>query len=204
MLDLFFKQLAQTSWVEWLGMVAGITGVWQSIKERHTAWPLFIICYCCYVYISFKGGLHAFMGMNIVFIAISLYGWRKWTRPSSQSKTQLPVSHTPKAIWPWLLALLVLGTAGIGYLLHSLGEANMPYLDAFATSCGLIAQWMLSRKHIENWLWWIASDLVYLSWFVMNSSIPSMILFTVFIGLAIKGWRDWKKGLISAATAPAV
>jgi len=80
MINAILTQFAQTSWVEWLGMVAGISGVWLSIKEKIAAWPLFITCYGCYVYISYSHGLHAFMGMNIAFIAISLYGFWKWAR----------------------------------------------------------------------------------------------------------------------------
>lgn len=204
MLDLFLKQLAATSWVEWLGMIAGIAGVWQSIKERQMAWPLFIICYCCYVYISFKFGLHAFMGMNLAFIGISCYGWFKWARASQQDNNEtLPISNMPKAHWKWVLLFIAASTLGIGWLLQSQSEANIPYLDAFATSCGFTAQWMLSRKYIENWRCWILSDLIYLGLFAMNRSIPSMILFIMFIGLAIKGWRDWQRGVTTSQSEAA-
>ena len=202
MLDLFLEQLVQTSWVEWLGMFTGIIGVWLSIKQKNAAWLLFIACYCCYIYISFQFAMHAFMGMNIVFIGISLYGLFKWTRPQNKNRLkQLPVSATPKKLWPIIIVLLLAGTFGIGYLLQALGEASLPYLDAFATSCGFIAQWMLSRKHVENWLLWIVSDIVYLSLFIMNKSIPSVILFAMFIILASKGWRDWNKELRESTPA---
>lgn len=203
MLDLFLEQLAQTSWVEWLGMLTGIVGVCFSIKQKSTAWPLFITCYFCYIYISFQYALHAFMGMNLVFIGISLYGWFKWTRPQNKDQLkELPISKTPKKLWPLIIAFLLIGTFGLGYLLNLLDEASLPYLDAFAASCGFTAQWMLSRKHVENWIFWIASDIVYLGLFAINKSIPSMILFTMFIGLAMKGWKDWNKE-INPPTAPA-
>jgi nicotinamide mononucleotide transporter len=192
MLDQFLKQLADTSPVEWLGMVAGITGVWLSIKEKILAWPLFITCYSCYVYISYQYGLHAFMGMNIVFIALSLYGFWKWARNRDGLEAQLPITHTKKAHWPLVGLFLLLGTLGIGWMLGSREEANLPYLDAFATCCGFVAQWMLGRKHIETWIFWIISDLIYLGIFIQGPSWPSVILFTVFIGLAIKGWHEWK------------
>ena len=69
-----------------------------------------------------------------------------------------------------------------------------PYPDAFATCCGLVAQWMLSRKHIETWIW-IITDLVYIRLLGEQGSLTSVLLFAVFIVLAIKGWRDWRMTL---------
>ncbi|MFP4156937.1 MAG: nicotinamide riboside transporter PnuC [Opitutales bacterium] len=192
MLDQLLTQLAATSWVEWLGMTAGILGVWLSIKEKIAAWPLFITCYGCYVYISYQFGLFAFMGMNIVFIAISLYGLWKWSHNRSSGKDALPITSTRKRHWAIIFTFLLLGTIGIGGLLDSRGSSNWPYWDALATCCGFVAQWMLSRKHIETWIFWILSDLIYLAIFFQEPSWPSVILFTTFIFLALKGWFDWR------------
>lgn len=192
MFDQFITQLSETTWVEWLGMAAGIIGVWLSIKEKIAAWPLFITCYGCYVYISYLFGLFAFMGMNIVFICISLYGLWKWSSKRTNNEDDLPISRTRKSHWPFVLAFLILGTAGIGWLLQSRETSNLPYFDAFATCCGFVAQWMLSRKHIETWIFWIVSDIIYLAIFLQAPAWPSVILFTAFIVLAVKGYRDWK------------
>lgn len=198
MLEQFITQLSETTWVEWLGMAAGILGVWLSIKEKIAAWPLFITCYGCYVYISYLYGLYAFMGMNIVFICISLYGLWKWSRKRAIDEENLPISRTKSSHWPLVIAFLLVGTAGIGWLLSSRGTSNLPYFDAFATCCGFVAQWMLSRKHLENWIFWIFSDIIYLSIFIQAPAWPSVILFTAFIFLAVKGYRDWKPLIKSA------
>lgn len=194
-LDTLLTQFAKTSWVEWLGMLAGISGVWLSIKEKIAAWPLFITCYGCYVYIAYASGLHAFMGMNIGFIAISLYGFWKWARNKQGQVDLLPITRTKNVHWPLVGLFLLVGTVGIGWWLSSWEEANLPYWDAFATCCGFVAQWMLSRKHIETWVFWTLSDIVYLSIFAQSQSWPSVVLFTVFIVLAIKGWMEWRPSL---------
>jgi nicotinamide mononucleotide transporter len=193
MLDSFLTQIAQTSWVEWVGMITGIVGIWLSIKEKLSAWPLFILCYASYVYISYLFGLRAFMGMNAVFILISIYGWYKWSRPTQEGQPELPVSTTSQQHWPLVIAFLIIGTLGIGKLLGTDNEALHPHLDAFATCCGFVAQWMLSRKHIETWFFWIVSDIVYTGLFAEGGLWPSVLLFTVFIILAAKGWYDWKQ-----------
>lgn len=199
MLETFLQQLADTPKIEWVAMVAGIAGVYLSIKEKVSAWPLFILCYSIYVYIGYHSGLHAFLGMNVVFIGISIYGWLKWARVVQAEADDLLISRTSKAHWPLVVTLLLVGTGGIGWLLSVSGDAKLPYLDAFATCCGFIAQWMLSRKHIETWVFWIITDIIYLGIFAYGQSWPSVILFTVFIGLAIKGWNEWQKGVSKVA-----
>jgi nicotinamide mononucleotide transporter len=195
MLSIIWEKIAATSWIEWLGMLTGVIGVWLSIKERIAAWPLFIVCYATYVYISYQFGLHAFMVMNIAFIGISLYGWRKWSSASADTADEVQISKTPRKHLAIAALLLAIGTVVIGRTLQITGEAYMPYLDAFATCCGFTAQWMLSRKHVETWILWIATDAIYIGLMGMQGSWSSVILFSIFIVLAIKGWCDWNRPL---------
>ncbi len=192
MLDTLREQLLQTTWPEWLGITTGIAGVYLSIKEKLAAWPPLILCYAAYVYISYRHSLWAFMGMNLIFIAISIYGWIQWARGSADKEDEVAISHAP---WCQLIlsaGLITFGTLGLGSLLAWRGEANAPYLDSFATSCAFIAQWLLSRKHIETWLFWIVSDLIYIRLLGEQGSLTSVVLFTTFILLAIKGWGEWR------------
>lgn len=200
MFDQLINQLAATSWVEWLGMVTGIAGVWLSVRQKIAAWPFFIICYSSYVLIGYRVGLLSFVGMNAVFIGISAYGWLKWAGSIGKDQAELPVSHTSRTHWPFLLVFLLIGTAGIGWLLAGGGEARLPYLDAFATSCGFVAQWMLGRKQIETWIFWIILDGIYFFIFASQEAWPSVILFSTFIVLAIHGWGTWQREI---ATTPA-
>ena len=195
MWSIIWEKIVDTSWVEWLGMFTGVVGVWLSIKEKVAAWALFIVCYATYVYLSYQFGLHAFMVMNIAFIGISIYGWRKWSSASSETSHAMQVSKTPTKHLAIAVLLLAVGTVVIGKTLATTGEAYMPYLDAFATCCGFTAQWMLSRKHVETWILWIATDTVYIGLMGAQGSWSSVILFSIFILLAIKGWRDWNRTL---------
>ena len=191
MFDQFLQQLASTSWVEWLGMATGMIGVWLSIKEKVAAWPFFIICYSSYVYIGYHFNLHAFIWMNVIFVGISLYGWLKWTRKVDDTHKPLPLSRTNPKHYPFIALFIICSTLIIGLLLSNLDNARFPYLDALATSSAFTAQWMLSRKKIETWLFWLVTDIIYLGIFASGQLWPSVLLFAVFIVLAIKGWREW-------------
>ncbi|MDQ8194471.1 nicotinamide riboside transporter PnuC [Coraliomargarita sp. SDUM461004] len=202
-MDEFWSQLSTISPIDWFAMLTGIAGVYLSIKEKTLAWLLFILCYIAYVYISFRESYFAFGGMNVIFVAVASYGWYQWTK-STQDNTadEVRISHLP-ANRRWLVATFIcIGTIGIGWTLAQTGEARLPYYDAFATSCALVAQWMLSRKHIENWIFWILSDLVYLVFFFNDRIWPSVILFAVFTLLAVKGWLTWKPKLTTSIIQP--
>ncbi len=204
MLETLCEQFAALSWVQWLGFATGVTGVYLSIKERLLAWPLFILCYSCYVYLSYQYGLKSFMLMNTIFIGISIYGWQKWARGQHAGQgDDIPVSHVRKPHLLIALALIVVGTVGLGSLFQKTGEAAMPYLDSFATCCGFIAQWLLSRKHVETWIAWIITDCVYIYLLAKQGALTDVLLFTIFIILALKGWKEWRAPIRQAQTQTA-
>lgn len=185
-------QLSAITIIDWFAMLTGIVGVYLSIKEKILAWPLFILCYAAYVHISFRGGYYAFAGMNVIFALVAAYGWLGWSKSSKKSGREIRISHLAPA-YRWIVAAFIcIGTLGLGFLLELTGEARLPYYDAFAATCALCAQWMLSRKFIENWIFWMLADTVYLSFFLIDRIWPSVVLFAAFIFLAIKGWNEWK------------
>ena len=154
-MDHLLTQLSAISPIDWFAMITGIAGVYLSIKERILAWPFFILCYAAYVYISFRGNYYAFGGMNVIFVFVATYGWFRWSTSSKKGGGEIRISHLAPA-HRWIVAAFIcVGTLGLGYLLKSTGEARLPYYDAFATTCTLSAQWMLGRKYIENWIFWI-------------------------------------------------
>ena len=185
-------QLSAITIIDWFAMLTGIVGVYLSIKEKILAWPLFILCYAAYVHISFRGGYYAFAGMNVIFALVAAYGWLGWSKSSKKSGREIRISHLAPA-YRWIVAAFIcIGTLGLGFLLELTGEARLPYYDAFAATCALCAQWMLSRKFIENWIFWMLADTVYLSFFLIDRIWPSVVLFAALIFLAIKGWAEWK------------
>ena len=191
-MDNFLTQVSSISIIDWFAMLTGILGVYLSIKEKILAWPLFILCYAIYIHISFRGGYYAFGGMNIIFALVAAYGWFGWSKSSNKSGGEIRISHlAPTHRWI-VAAFICVGTLGLGCLLELTGDARLPYYDAFAATCALSAQWMLSRKYIENWIFWMLADTVYLSFFLIDRIWPSVVLFAAFIFLAIKGWIEWK------------
>jgi len=198
-LDTLLEQVGQITLLDWLGMLSGILAVWLGIKEKVSAWPMYIVCYLSYTFISYQIGLRAFTGLNLIFIVLSLYGWLQWTRKKNGDTPERLISRTPTGCWYWMLPILIFATIGVAILLQKTGETTLPYLDAFAAVSALVAQWLLSRKYFETWFFWIVSDLIYVGLFIHAKHWPSVLLFTLFIVLAIKGLKDWKKPALATA-----
>lgn len=201
MLDTFWAQLVATSGIEWLGTVTGIIGVWLTIRERAAAWPILIVCYGCYVFISLDAKLYAMMLSQIIFIVISAYGWYEWVAGKSADGEPLKITHTPLKKIAIATAILITGTAVFGGLLSGYTDSTYAYLDGFATVCSFIAQWMLARKHIETWICWVLSDVIFIGIFIVQGYWMSAFLFSVFICLALRGWHHWKSTIAASTSA---
>lgn len=201
MFDTLIAYFKAASAIEYLGTVAGILGVWFSIKEKILTWPTFILCYSVYVILAFKAGLYANMVLNVVFIFISFYGWWHWKQsdkmqPNQEtSQRRAPIRHTTRSLWLKNSFFWIFGTLVIGYLLDSQTQAFQPYFDAFATSVAFSAQWMLSKKYIGTWLCWLISDAVFINLWALQGYWVTVILFFTFMLLAIYGWRHWYRSL---------
>ena len=194
MLDTIWSQIVATSWVEWLGTVTGVTGVYLSIKEKTVAWLLFIVCYTSYVFLSYQADLFAALLMNSVFIFISIYGWFSWSKAKDPTATApaRAISHIPRAQLVRVAAFILAGAIGFGWALDQYTEAFLPYVDAFAMCSAFTAQWMLSRKFVENWLFWTVANTIYIGLWAAQGYYVTVGLFSIFIFLAIKGWIEWR------------
>lgn len=193
MLENAWQQVTATSWIEWLGSLAGIIGVYFSIKEKIAAWALFLVCYAVYIYLSYQAELYAAVAMNAFFIVISIYGWLNWSTALTTGIASINISKATKNGLIVALTFIFFGTIGIGGALHIFTSAYMPYLDACALCSSFTAQWMLSRKYVENWFFWILADLIYLGLWLAQGYLVSAILFTIFISLATRGWLEWRR-----------
>ena len=207
MLNVLWAQLIAIHPIEWIAMFAGTIGVFLSIKERVIAWPLFILCYLCYIFIGFRSGYYAFGAMNVGFIGIAAYGWYKWSsqnQSGTNNSNRTEITGISLRHWALIVITIAVFTLGIGILLAKTGEARLPYYDAFAVGNAVIAQWLLSRKHIENWIFWIISDCVYIGLFLNDRLWPSVILFSIFIVLACRGLHEWRQSMLRNTVCSAV
>lgn len=138
--------------------------------------------------------LYADMGLQVVYFALSLYGWYEWLYGGAQH-TALTVSRITRRTGLTLAALNLVAWVALGTWLSQKTDAAIPWLDALLSTTSLVAQYLLTRKVLENWVLWIALDLVYVPTFLVRGMYPTAALYAVFLALAFMGWRAWSRSL---------
>lgn len=186
--------------IEIVAVIVSAIGVFLSVRQNIWSWPVGIIGVMMYIVVFHRAKLYADMGLQVVYVIISVYGWYQWLY-GGPGRTTLPVTRAKPRHF---IVLGVLGVAGAwvtGALLGRLTDASLPSLDSALTSASLVAQWMMTRKLLENWIVWVAADIVYVGMFVHKELYPTAVLYVVFTFLAAWGYFQWKATLRAAAPA---
>lgn len=181
---------------EILGILTGLVCVWFNSKQNIWGWPTGILSVAFYAVVFYDVKLYADMGLQVVFFFLSVYGWYEWLY-GGKNKHELVITLLPTRLVGWLLLIGILSAALLGYLLDTYTDASLPYMDASTTVTSMIAQWMLARKYLENWLVWIAVDIVYVGMFLYKNLHLSLTagLYAVYLVLATMGYLSWKKAM---------
>jgi len=125
---------------------------------------------------------------------LNAYGWYHWLY-GGKNRTELPVTRTSPRLWLLLVSIGAAGAAVIGTLLSRNTDAALPYIDAGTTSTSLVAQWMMTRKLLENWIIWVAVDVVYIGMYIYKSLYVTAVLYLIFLILSAMGFVQWRKSL---------
>ena len=183
--------------LETLAVVFGIVSVFLSVRENIWSWPTAIVNVTLYIFVFYRARLYADMGLQVVYIAISVYGWYEWLH-GGEDKSELAVSRVTPRLAATLAAIGLASAAVLGTLLARMTNAALPYLDSTTTATSLIAQWMMARKILENWLVWVAVDVVYIGMFLFKSLRLTALLYAVFLLLSAAGYVRWRRVLAAS------
>jgi nicotinamide mononucleotide transporter len=188
--------------LEFVAVVFGIVSVLLSVRQNIWSWPTALVNVALFFVLFYTSGLYSDMGLQVVYFVLSLYGWYEWLY-GGKGRTPLRVSTTPLRTWLVLFAIGVVVWVGLGRLTSRLPGVALPYLDAALTTASLIAQWMMTRKLLENWMLWIVLDVAYVGMFIFKGLYLTAANYGVYLVLAVLGHIAWKRSLPSAHHSPA-
>lgn len=195
--------------LEAVATIFGLLSVYFSIKKNIWVYPTGIISTALYVYILFNFGLLGDMMINFYYTVMSIYGWILWAK-SSEDHVHVEVSWTQKKEWLFASVLFFLSlilvtvvyyykpfidnhfsmrnvTLGLGHL----DWAN--WLDVFTTAVFLVGMWLMAKRKIENWIFWIIGDFICIPMMIYKGLGITSVQYLVFTGMAILGYFEWKK-----------
>src|SRR6185437_6786848 len=187
-----------TSCLELVAVVFGIVSVFLSVRENIWSWPTALVNVALYFALFFRSGLYSDMGLQVVYFALSVYGWYEWLYGGA-GRTTLRVTRVPGRVWAICAGIGVVLWATLGKLTSHLPGVALPYVDAATTTVSLIAQWMMTRKLLENWTLWIIVDVVYVGMFIFKGLYLTAGNYAIYLVLAVMGHIAWKRSLIATA-----
>ena len=188
--QVFLDNLYQSTLLEGIAVFFGLASVWYARKEDILVYPTGIISVLIYVYICFFAKLYADMGINVFYFWMSVYGWYFWTRKDSARKVP-PVKFS--TTWEHIVSIVsaVIFFFILRYVLINFTDSNVPNWDALTTSIFIVGMWLMARKKVENWAWWIAGDIISVPLYFSKELVLTSFQFAVFLGLAIAGYIEW-------------
>jgi nicotinamide mononucleotide transporter len=179
---------------EILGFVTGAACVVLAVKENLWNWPIGILNNVFFLILFWQTKLYADALLQVVYVMIGVYGWWNWVR-GGENHGSLKVSLSSRSQLTAMMLCTLAGTLFIRWALISFTDSSVPTLDGLTTALSLVAQFMLGKKWIENWFFWIAADVVYIGLYRYKGLNLTAILYAVFLTLCVFGWRRWINSL---------
>ncbi|MBV9110199.1 MAG: nicotinamide mononucleotide transporter, partial [Gemmatimonadetes bacterium] len=188
----FLKAAAGNSPIEWIAVVFGIVSVYLSVRENIWSWPTAIVNVALYVYIFLYAKLYADMGLQVVYVVINAYGWWNWLYGGA-NHSELRVTRITARQAVVLTAIGAAFAVALWKFLAHNTDAALPWADSALTAASLVAQYLLTKKVLENWAIWVAADVGYIALYIYKGLNPTAFLYAVFLLLSVMGWIEWKR-----------
>jgi nicotinamide mononucleotide transporter len=187
--------------LQWIAAVVGAISVYLSAREKIWSWPTAIVNVTLSAFIFYESGLYSDMGLQIVYLVLSIYGWHQWLHGGA-NRTELRVTRASRRVWVISAMVGIGGWLMLARVTSMLPGVSLPYLDSGLTAVSLVAQWMMTRKILENWILWIIADLVYVPMYFYKELLPTAALYAVFLVLAVIGFIRWRRSYLRGNGTP--
>lgn len=184
--------LRQTSMIEWIGTIFGLLTVWYSVKSNILTWPTGMISVAAYGILFFRIHLYADTLLQIFFFLMSVWGWWNWSLKKN-NEHELPITTLSLPERIKIFALMLAFTLVSGFLFHRYTDAHIPFWDSTITGMSVTAQILLVKKKFENWILWIAVNILSIGVYCYKHVYLTAILYFIFLIMAIKGYLEWKR-----------
>jgi nicotinamide mononucleotide transporter len=180
--------------IEIVAVACGLANVYLTVRQNIWCWPVGVVMVSLYIYIFFEAKLYSDTLLQVFFLVMQFYGWYEWTRgPVERSTSLSAIRRLGAPGWRWTAAGIVAGTAILGTLMHRHTDAALPYPDAFTTLLSVFAQFLMTKKFLDNWTLWIVADVVYVVVYAIKDLYWTCGLYVVFLGLCVQGYREWRR-----------
>jgi nicotinamide mononucleotide transporter len=191
-----------TGLIEWVAVALALAYVLLATRQSRWCWPASAASSAIYFVLFARAGLPMQAALQVFYVIMSGYGWFAWRARHGKSH-ELPVSVWPVRRHVVALVLVVAATFANLRLVGADPRSLVAFADAFVAWGSVVAMWLVTRKVLENWLYWIAFDLVAAALYFSQGFLATTGLFLVYVVLAVRGFIAWRRALVPVGTAEA-
>lgn len=186
---------------EWLAVVLALGYLLLAVRQNPWCWVSAAASSAIYFVLFARAGLFMQSALQVFYIAMAVYGWYAWRGGRDAQAAPLEVSTWTPTTHSMAIGAALLATAVNGWLLAPAGGGATPYVDALVAWVSVLATWMVARKVLENWLYWIVIDLVAAGLYWTQGFHATTVLFLVYVAIAVRGFQAWRTDLVVARAA---
>lgn len=193
-----WKQLVDglyaTTWLEYIAVFFGIASVVFSRMENIWVYPTGLVNTVLYIYLSYMAKLYAEAGVNFYYTVMSIAGWAMWAR-KTEGQPLLHITRSSRREWGLSLAFFGLCWVALFLILEHWTDSTVPAADAFASASAYTGMLLMTRKKLENWLWWTLTNLASIPLYFLKGFVFTSVQYLVFLSLSVLGYLEWRRKL---------
>lgn len=193
----FIVDIGNTRWFEYLAVFSGIISVWYSRKENVLVYPTGLINTIIYIYISFNGHLLGEATVNFYYTIMSIVGWYMWSKKDISNKAVLHITTSTTKEWLKHLSFFAIFYlsffAALTYFKKMFFDGVIPWADAFASATAFTGMWLMVKKKLESWYWWIATNIASIPLYFVKHYVFTSVYYLVLLIMAVFGLFSWLK-----------
>lgn len=190
----FVLDLKNTSPLEYIAVIFGIASVLFSRIENILVYPVGMINTTIYTYLYITHGLYADSLVNSYYTIMSVIGWVMWAR-KKEGTVVLRITKSNKKDWFYALVFFFCFWVALLLILKTFTDSTVPIADSFTSAAAFTGMWLMNKKKLENWVWWIVTNLASIPLNFYKHLVFTSFQYLVFLILAIMGYIAWSKKL---------
>jgi nicotinamide mononucleotide transporter len=204
LLQQFIDGMKATTALEYIAVFAGIASVWFSRKESILVYPVGLINTIIYIYLSAMGHLFGEVSVNFYYTVMSIYGWYLWLKKNKEQHSVLHITFSDGRWWRYQFLFFIIFYLviyiSLSYLKENFAQGAIPAADAFASATAFTGMWLMTKKKVESWYWWIATNIASIPLYFVKAYVFTSVYYLVLLVMAIFGLITWMQKAKKAAT----
>ncbi len=192
----FVEGMKGTSLLEYIAVFTGIASVWYSKKENILVYPVGLVNTIIYIYLSVKGHLFGEASVNFYYTVMSVYGWILWAKKDQQQHHVVIITTSNAKEWIqqllFFLVFYVVIYYALTYIKNSFAPLAIPWADAFASAAAYTGMWLMAKKKVESWIWWIVTNSASIPLYFVKGFVFTSVYFLILLIMAVAGLIEWK------------